>query len=199
MEQKLWKTAQKLQKELDDGRYRHTLGVMFTAASLAMVWKVELGKAQLAGLLHDCAKCIPDDKKKELCQKHRIPATDFELAHPFLLHARLGAYLAKKTYGVEDEEVLNAITWHTTGKPDMSVLEMILYVADYIEPQRDKAPRLSEIRRLAFEDLEECTYQILADSMKYLSKNPEDLDKKTEEAYEYYKKLHEGRKKEVTK
>lgn len=194
-EQKLWKTAQKLQKELDDGRYRHTLGVMFTAASLAMVWKVELGKAQLAGLLHDCAKCIPDDKKKELCQKHRIPVTDFELAHPFLLHARLGAYLAKKTYGVEDEEVLNAIIWHTTGKPEMSVLEMILYVADYIEPQRDKAPRLSEIRRLAFEDLEECTYQILSDSMKYLSKKPEDLDKKTEEAYEYYKKLHECRKK----
>ena len=79
----------------------------------------------------------------------------------------------------------------------MSKLEMIIYIADYIEPQRDKAPRLDEIRRLAFADLEECMYQILSDSMNYLSSNPEDLDKKTEEAYEYYRELHDSRKSEV--
>lgn len=196
-EQKLWKTARKLQKELDADRYCHTLGVMFTAASLAMVWNVGLEEAQLAGLLHDCAKCIPNEKKKEMCRKNQVPVTDFELAHPFLLHARLGAYLAREKYGVEDEEILNAITWHTTGKPAMTPLEMIIYIADYIEPQRDRAPRLPQIRRLAFEDLEECMYQILSDSMEYLSGSPEDLDKRTEEAYEYYKEVHERKQKEV--
>lgn len=79
----------------------------------------------------------------------------------------------------------------------MTKLEMIIYIADYIEPQRDKAPRLDVIRRLAFEDLEECMYQILKDSMSYLSANPEDLDRTTETAYQYYKKLHDSRKSEV--
>lgn len=68
-----------------------------------------------------------------------MPVTEFELDHPFLIHAKLGAYLAGKKYGVEDPEILDAITWHTTGKPEMSKLEMIIYIADYIEPQRDKA------------------------------------------------------------
>ena len=195
--QKLWSIDKKLRKELDENRYHHTLGVMFTAASMAMVWDVPLAQAQTAGLLHDCAKCIPNEKKISMCRKHHVPLTAFETAHPFLIHAKLGAYLAKKKYGIEVKEVLNAITWHTTGKPDMTKLEMIIYIADYIEPQRDKAPRLDVIRRLAFEDLEECMYQILKDSMSYLSANPEDLDRTTETAYQYYKKLHDSRKSEV--
>lgn len=195
--QKLWEIEKKLRKELDAGRYHHTLGVMFTAASMAMVWDVSLEKAQIAGLLHDCAKCIPNEKKISMCRKHHVPVTEFELAHPLLIHAKLGAYLAENRYGIGDPEILGAITWHTTGKPEMTKLEMILYIADYIEPQRDKAPRLKEMRRLAFTDLEECMYQILSDSMNYLSENPQQLDRKTEEAYEYYKKLHDSRNNEV--
>ena len=197
--QKLWSNDKKLRKELDDSRYRHTLGVMFTAASMAMVFGVSLEQAQTAGLLHDCAKCIPNEKKISMCRKHKVPLTAFEETHPFLIHAKLGAYLAGKKYGVEDREVLGAITWHTTGKPEMTKLEMIVYIADYIEPQRDKAPRLAEIRRLAFEDLEECMYQILKDSMAYLSANPENLDRTTEAAYKYYKKLHDSRKQQDVK
>ena len=170
---------------------------MFTAASLAMVWDVPLEQAQLAGLLHDCAKCIPNEKKISMCRKHKVPLTAFEVEHPFLIHAKLGAYLAGKKYGIADREVLSAIAWHTTGKPEMTKLEMIIYIADYIEPQRDKAPRLDVIRRLAFEDLEECMYQILKDSMAYLSANPESLDRTTEAAYKYYRKLHESRKERV--
>ena len=190
---KLWSIDKKLRKELDENRYHHTLGVMFTAASLAMVWGVPLEQAQLAGLLHDCAKCIPNEKKISMCRKHKVPLTAFEVEHPFLIHAKLGAYLAGKKYGIADREVLSAIAWHTTGKSEMTKLEMIIYIADYIEPQRDKAPRLDVIRRLAFEDLEECMYQILKDSMTYLSANPENLDRTTEAAYKYYRKLHESR------
>ena len=77
-----------------------------------------------------------------MCSQNKIPVTEFEQTHPFLLHAKLGAYVAKAKYGVTDQEILSSITWHTTGKPDMTLLEKIVYIADYIEPKRDKAPNL---------------------------------------------------------
>ncbi|MDD7739710.1 MAG: bis(5'-nucleosyl)-tetraphosphatase (symmetrical) YqeK [Fusicatenibacter sp.] len=194
----LWKIDKKLRKAIDTDRYHHTLGVMFTAASMAMVWDVDLTRARVAGLLHDCAKCIPNEKKISMCKKNEIPVTSFELANPFLLHAKLGAYLAEKKYDVSDPEILSAITWHTTGKPDMTMLEKIIYIADYIEPARNKAPHLEKVRRLAFSDIDECMYQILKDSMEYLSSNPKTLDTTTADAYRFYKNLHEEKNTEET-
>lgn len=104
------KIAKKLNKYLDSDRMWHTLGVMHTAASMAMHYGYPVEKAQLAGLLHDCAKCIPTGKKLKLCKKNEIPVTSFELEHPFLLHAKLGAWIAKEKYEVTDDEVLQAIT-----------------------------------------------------------------------------------------
>ena len=176
------KMQKKLAKYLDENRYEHTLGVMFTCASLAMVHGYDLKNAQVAGLLHDSAKCIPNKKKLKICAEHHIPVSDFEKEHPFLLHAKLGAYIAKAKYNVIDKEILSAITYHTTGKPDMTMLEKIVYIADYIEPARNKAPRLTEIRRLAFEDLDECMYQILKDTLSYLDENPNDVDSATKDA-----------------
>ena len=139
------KMQKKLAKYLDEDRYEHTLGVMFTCAALAMVHDCDLITAQTAGLLHDCAKCIPNKKKLKMCSQHHISVSEFEQEHPFLLHAKLGAYVAKAKYDVTDENILSAITWHTTGKPEMTLLEKIVYIADYIEPKRDKAPNLSLI------------------------------------------------------
>lgn len=187
------KMQKKLAKYLDENRYEHTLGVMFTCASLAMVHGYDLKDAQAAGLLHDSAKCIPNKKKLKICAEHHIPVSDFEKEHPFLLHAKLGAYIAKTKYNVTDEEILSAITYHTTGKPDMTMLEKIVYIADYIEPARNKAPRLAEIRKLAFEDLDECMYQILKDTLTYLDENPDDVDSATKDAYVYYTTIHEDR------
>lgn len=183
----LQKITKKLKKYLDEDRLWHTLGVMHTAAAMAMVYHEDMGKAQLAGLLHDCAKCIPSKKKIKLCNENHIPVSSFEKEHPFLLHGKVGAWIAEEKYGVKDREILEAITWHTTGKPEMSVLEKIIYIADYIEPARDKAPRLNEIRALAFQDLDRCMYEILKDSLEYLNTHPEDLDPTTEKAYDYYK------------
>ena len=185
------KMQKKLAKYLDENRYEHTLGVMFTCASLAMVHGYDLKNAQVAGLLHDSAKCIPNKKKLKICAEHHIPVSDFEKEHPFLLHAKLGAYIAKAKYNVTDKEILSAITYHTTGKPDMTMLEKIVYIADYIEPARNKAPRLTEIRRLAFEDLDECMYEILKDTLEYLEENPKEIDSTTRDAYVYYKELHD--------
>ena len=96
-------------------------------------------------------------------------------------------------YGISDQKILNAITWHTTGKPDMTNLEKVIFIADYIEPGRDKAPNLTEIRKLAFIDLDECTYRILRDTMHYLRDQSDSMDETTEEAYLYYSNYHNSR------
>lgn len=191
------KMQKKLVKYLDEDRFAHTLGVMYTCASLAMVHGYDLEDAQAAGLLHDCAKCIPNKKKLKLCSQHNIPVTAFEEEHPFLLHAKLGAYIARKKYDITDEEILSSITYHTTGRREMSMLEKIVYIADYIEPMRNKAPNLDKIRRLAFQNLDECLYEIFKDTLEYLDENPQNVDNTTKEAFSYYKELHTNRNKEA--
>lgn len=183
------KIQKKLKKELDEDRYRHTLGVMYTSAALAMCYGADLEKAQVAGLLHDCAKCIPNDKKLKLCEKYEIPVTKIELDAPFLLHSKLGAYLAKTKYEVEDEEILQAITWHTTGKPEMTLLEKIVFLADYVEPMRWKAENLDQIRELAFHDIDRAVYRTLHDTLQYLKSGSGEVDEMTGSACLYYEKL----------
>jgi predicted HD superfamily hydrolase involved in NAD metabolism len=187
---------EKLKKELTENRYRHTMGVTYTACALAMVHGANLSQARMGGLLHDCAKCIPNIEKIEICKKKKIPVSEFEIEHPVLLHAKLGAYLAKKEYGCDDQAVLDAITWHTTGRPAMTLLEKIVFVSDYIEPNREKQPNLAEIRKLAFTDIDQCMYLILRDTVDYLSENPKSMDHTTLSAYSYYKKLIRARETE---
>lgn len=176
-----------MKEELSDDRFEHTIGVMYTAESLAMRYGVDMTKAAVAGLLHDCAKCIPNAQKLKMCKKHDIEITEMEEKNPSLLHAKLGAYMAETAYGVEDPEILSAIKWHTTGKPDMSMLDIIIYMADYIEPNRDKAPNLKQIRKLCFENIEEALYQVLEGTLEYLSDRPDMIDPMTKISYDFYK------------
>lgn len=186
------KQLQKKMKEvLTEDRYEHTLGVMYTAESLAMRYNIDMTKAAVAGLLHDCAKCIPNVQKLKMCRKYDIEISEMEEKNPSLLHAKLGAYLAETMYEVKEPEILNAIRWHTTGRPEMSMLEMIIYMADYIEPNRDKAPDLKEIRRLTFENIEEALFKVLESTLNYLGSRPDMIDPTTKISYDFYKwKLH---------
>ena len=179
-----------LEKKLKKDRFEHTIGVMYTAASLAMRYHEDIDDAMMAGLLHDCGKYGSAQEQVERCQKHGILLTQSELEMPALVHAKLGAYFAEKEYGVTNKGVLSAITWHTTGRPKMTMLEKIIYIADYIEPKRDKAPNLAIVRKLAFQDLDECMYKILADTLAYLEENPKDIDNATKDAFLYYRDLH---------
>lgn len=176
----------KLKKELDKERYAHTKGVMYTAGCLAMAHEYSIEKAMLAGLLHDCAKCIPNDEKITLCKKHDILISAVEYENPSLLHAKLGAFLAKEKYGVEDAEILHAIKVHTTGEPNMNILDKIIYIADYIEPKRDQAPHLDYLRKVAYRDLDHCTAEILYDTMHYLASRKGAIDPTTQITYQYY-------------
>ncbi len=184
------KIRKKMKKELDKGRYEHTLGVAYTSASLAMRYGYSIQKAQVAGLLHDCAKGKSADRILEMCEKNNVPITESERRSPYLLHAKLGAFLAMNRYHIHQIDILNAICYHTTGRPKMSMLEKIVFVADYIEPLRNKAEHLREIRKMAFLDLDEAVYMILRDTLEYLKKYKSDIDGTTEEAYQYYQRIH---------
>lgn len=176
-----------LSEELDKKRYAHTLGVAYTAVSLAMAHGTDMYNAYLAGLLHDNAKCISSEKKRKLCKKYDIVLNEAEDKNPDLLHAKLGAIRAKEKYHVEDRAVLEAIKYHTTGKPAMTELEKIIYIADYIEPNRKMLPGLPEIRTTAFRDLNRAMVLILKNTLAYLREKGVFIDPMTLETYEYYK------------
>ena len=188
----------KLKKELDKERYTHTLGVMYTAAALAMAHHANLEQAMYAGLLHDCAKCVSSRDKFKLCKKYDIPISPSEERSPFLLHAKLGALFAQKYYETDDEDILHAIQVHTTGAPNMNTLDKIIYIADYIEPGRERAKRsyadiqnLALVRKMAYRDLDETLCKILSDTLDYLSRKGGKIDSMTRETYEYYCHIHE--------
>lgn len=182
----------KLITELDEPRYQHTLGVMYTAASMAMRYGEDMEKALIAGLLHDCAKCIPGQEKISMCEENSIEISDIERQNAGLLHAKLGAYVACREYGVEDEDILMSIRSHTTGRPEMTLLEKIIYISDYMEPGRKELPNMKDVRRLAFEDIDKCLFRILKDSLVYLKSRDYAIDPMTEETYNYYKAIMEG-------
>lgn len=183
------KIRKNMEKALDHKRFEHTLGVAYTATALAMCYQTDINKAQIAGLLHDCAKCISDEKKIAICTKHNIQINAIELNNPFLLHAKVGSYMAMKKYNVHDPDIINAILNHTTGRPGMSELEKIIYIADYIEPGRKQAPNLSVVRKLAFQDLDQALLKILEDTLKYLQDSGNEIDPMTQKTYEFYLSL----------
>ena len=190
-EEKYAKLISKLKKRLDEERFYHTLGVSYTSASLAMKYGLDINKARIAGLLHDCAKQYSASELYDLCKKNGIEINDIESEHPALLHSKYGAYLAEHEYGIEDIEILNAIRYHTTGRPCMSLLEKIVFVADYIEPTRSKLPGLYEIRKISFEDIDKAVIMELEATIEHLKgKSPNGIDPLSIETLSYYKEVH---------
>jgi len=183
------KITRELEHELDSKRFEHTLGVEFTAAALARAHGASVYDAQMAGLLHDCAKDIPDSRKISLCEKYGLPVSEVERSNPGLLHAKLGSYLAEHKYGIDNPDILGSIEWHTTGKPNMSLLEKIVFVADFIEPSRKPLPNMDLIRSLAFKDIDRAVYQILSDTLSYLSESGKEIDSMSRKTFDFYKEL----------
>ena len=185
-----------LKKHLTKDRYHHTLGVAYTAVAMAMKYNPDtsnadfIKRAETAGLLHDCAKCMNNDKKIKICDEHNISCSPFEKQHPYLLHGKIGAYIAKSRFDIYDEDILNAITWHPTGRPNMSLLEKIIFIADYIEPSRKPVPELDLIRKLAFEDIDTALIKILSNTLKYLEEKNADIDTMTKMTYDSYVKTN---------
>ena len=135
-------------------RIPHIRGCEEEAVRLALRWGADPEAARRAGILHDCTKYLDLAEQLKLCDEYGIVLDDLEQKAVKLLHSKTGAAIARHVYGAPDE-VCDAIYWHTTGKADMTLLEKVLYLADYIEPSREEFPGLKELRRLAYEDLDQ--------------------------------------------
>jgi predicted HD superfamily hydrolase involved in NAD metabolism len=137
---------------LSERRYEHTLRVADTAENLALAHDLDADRARLAALLHDAAREMGPEEFLNLADKWHLQVGDPEQQSPKLLHGPVAAELAKRELGVDDEDVLGAVRAHTTGRPGMGPLALVLYVADKIEPARDY-PSVGRLRTLAREDL----------------------------------------------
>ena len=184
------KLRKELEKELKPDRFDHTLGVAYTSASLAMVHGANVEKALIAGFLHDCAKCLSHEEQLKICEKNNIELSDVERRNHSLLHAKAGIYIASTKYEIRDREILDAIRYHTTGRENMSLLEKIVYIADFIEPNRKPLDDMNIIRQEAFSDIDKCLAHILYNSIVYLRTIGKECDDTTMKAYEVYKKYY---------
>jgi predicted HD superfamily hydrolase involved in NAD metabolism len=154
--------------QLTDHRYQHTLGVMETAIALAKQYGGDEQKAELAAIFHDYAKFRSKDEMKEIIIEQRFPQNLLEY-NSELWHAPAGAYLAEKEAGIIDPEVLEAIRFHTSGRPGMTLLDKIIYLADYIEPGRH-FPGVEEVRNVAKENLDKALIMAVKNTIIFLLK-----------------------------
>lgn len=138
-------------ERIEERRIAHVVGCESEAVLLAMHWGESPETAATAAILHDITKKLNTQEQLKLCEKYGIICDNADMYATKLLHAKTGAELARDEFGVSDA-IYQAIRWHTTGRPDMSVLEKIIYIADYIEPTRD-FPGIERLRKLAYEDL----------------------------------------------
>ena len=137
---------------LNHRRIPHVLGTEQEAVRLAERWGADADKARRAALLHDCTKKLNLPEQLALAERFQVPLDEMERREIKLLHAKTGAGVAEAVFGT-DGEITNAIRWHTTGRGNMTLLEKVIYLADYIEPNRD-FPGVEELRRACYEDLD---------------------------------------------
>lgn len=189
MTYKLKKYEKEIRDRIGEKRFLHTLRVRDTALELAKLHGVDQEKAEIAGFLHDCAKIRDYEKLMKAAKENKLLLTKEMLKAPQIIHSYLGAIYARKLYGIEDEEILNAITYHTTGRANMSDLEKIIFLADYIEPMRnfDGVEKARELARL---DLDAAMYFALNNTLKFLVDHDTYIVPATVTARNFYKELN---------
>ena len=166
-------------------RVAHILGCRDTAVALAKRWGVDETDAARAGLLHDITKALDGPLQLTLCRSYGRVLDDFSRRYPKTLHALTGSLVAQRIFG-ENEAVVSAIECHTTGKAAMNMLEKIIYVADYMEPNRD-FPGVEELRRLAFSDMDAALRCGLHMTLEHLARQGAEVSPASHEALEYLK------------
>ena len=166
-------------------RVRHVLGVEEEAVRLAERYGADVQRARAAALLHDCTKRLELDEQLALCARYHIELDDLERHALKLLHAKTGAAIAREVFGM-DGEICSAILWHTTGRADMTLLEKVIYLADYIEPNRG-FDGVEELRRAVYADLDRGLELGLRMSVAELEERGSPVHHNTREAWEYIK------------
>ena len=142
-----------LANELRPARFRHCRDVSQTAVRLAERWDADIEKARLAGILHACARNLKGEELLKTSRQFGMIPSPLELLQPALIHAPLGAIIAERRFGISEPQILQAIRRHTTGAPQMTLLDKVIYLSDCIEPGRNFSG-VRKIRDMAVEDLD---------------------------------------------
>lgn len=158
-----------IKDNLKENRYSHTLGVVKTSKELAILNKEDANKAEIAALIHDVAKFIPFEEQIDILRSNGYELDEITLKSPQVLHGFVGAIIGKEKFGIEDEDILNAVKYHTLAKGNMTTLEKIVYIADYIEPNRD-FPGVEELRKITKDDLDKGVLKGLENTILFVIK-----------------------------
>lgn len=170
-----------VREALTEHRYQHTIGVMETAVYLAAKYGADEKKAEIAAIFHDYAKFRPKEEMKKIILEQKMPK-ELLAYNSELWHAPVGAYLVEKEVGITDEEILAAIRYHTSGREEMTLLDKIIYLADYIEPGRS-FPGVNEVRKMAEENLDQALIQSIANTIMFLMKKQQPVYPDTFKTY----------------
>lgn len=181
------KVDEYLKKNMSEKRYNHTLGVVKVAEELASINNVDISKVKLAAILHDIVKEWTNDEINEFCQNNSL---DFSYLNDYenVLHSHLGSKVAEINFNVIDEDILSAIKYHTTGRANMNKLEKIIYLADFLDPNRDiekYRENFEKAKLYAYENLDKGMSFVLERTLIYLK--DEKIYEDTRKAYEYYR------------
>ncbi|NMW85583.1 HD domain-containing protein [Peptoniphilus sp. AGMB00490] len=188
MNYNLKKYESEIRKRIGEKRFLHTIRVRDTSIELAKIYHVDVEKAEVAGFLHDCAKIKDKDCLIKKAKENGLLLTREMQKAPQIIHSYLGALFANKFYGIEDEDILNAIAYHTTGRANMSDLEKIIFLADYIEPMRN-FDGVEKARELAKKDLDAAMYFALNNTLKFLVERDRYIVPMTVLARNFYKEI----------
>ena len=163
---------------LKEGRFKHSLSVRDTAVKLAKRYSIDVDKARIAGLTHDCAKNMSDEGILALVKKKAIFIDEISLKAPQLLHGVAGSLVAETVFEIVDTEILDAIAYHTVGRKNMTPLDKIIYIADYIEPLRS-FDGVDKLRKCAQNDLNEALLMCCNNTINYVISKGELLHQNT--------------------
>lgn len=185
---------EKLRDYLPEKRLRHSLGVAEAACTLCRILGYDEKKAEIAGILHDNAKYIKFCDVENYCIRYGIELDELESESTALSHSIVGSYIARYEFGIDDEEVLNAIRYHTTGRPNMKPLEKIIFLADLIEKNRDY-PEVDELRKLVYDGMiDEAIVKSIDNTIAVVLAKKAPLHTRTVETRNYYiRKLRSNR------
>ena len=167
-----------LLKDIGEKRYSHSLRVMETALKLCQIYNEKEDRVRLAAILHDCGKMLDQAQLLQASKDFDIVLDEYMENNIELIHAPLGAKIAEKKYKIKDQEVLNAIKYHTTGRENMTLLDKIIFIADYIEPKRN-FEGIDEIRQLAPIDIDRSIVLAMDKTIKFLIDNKNLIHTKT--------------------
>lgn len=183
----MWKETQitnYVKEKISEKRFAHTVGVRNTAVKLSEIYGADREKAMLAGLIHDCAKNMEDEEILSIVRQDGYEPDWIEQGSPQLLHGRAASVIAERQMEIADEDVLNAIIYHTTGRSDMTLLEKIVYVADYIEPTRNYMG-VDELRKVAFVNIDAAVLMAIDNTIRFVLDRKQLLHNNTIDARNY--------------